>query len=140
MATNSYVGIDVSKDRLDVAVLGERQERQVENSRDGIARLVEQMQDLQPELIVVEATGGYQRRVGTLSAFYNLLNSTPFCPPRLEPERKGRFQVFFGGKFCYQFYLVMKMENLITTPQAKWLSYGTSAPRCRPCLPRLKKH
>ncbi len=63
MATSSYVGIDVSKDRLDVAVLGERQERQVENSRDGIARLVEQMQDLQPELIVVEATGGYQRAV-----------------------------------------------------------------------------
>lgn len=65
MATSSktYVGIDVSKDRLDVAVLGERQETQVENSREGIARLVEQMQDLQPELIVVEATGGYQRAV-----------------------------------------------------------------------------
>ena len=58
-----YVGIDVSKDRLDVAVLGERQETQVENSREGIARLVEQMEDLQPELIVVEATGGYQRAV-----------------------------------------------------------------------------
>jgi transposase len=65
MATSSetYVGIDVSKDRLDVAVLGERQETQVKNSREGIARLVEQMQDLQPELIVVEATGGYQRAV-----------------------------------------------------------------------------
>src|SRR5215216_2620844 len=63
MATSSYVGIDVSKDRLDVAVRGERQETQVENSREGIARLVEQMQDLQPELIVVEATGGYQRAV-----------------------------------------------------------------------------
>src|SRR5215212_1976699 len=63
MATSSYVGIDVSKERLDVAVLGERQETQVENSREGIARLVEQMQDLQPELIVVEATGGYQRAV-----------------------------------------------------------------------------
>ena len=65
MATRSerYVGIDVSKDRLDVAVLGERQETQVENSREGIARLVEQMQDLRPELIVVEATGGYQRAV-----------------------------------------------------------------------------
>src|SRR5215207_1054687 len=63
MTTSSYVGIDVSKDRLDVAVLGERQETQVENSREGIARLVEQMQDLQPELIVVEATGGYQRAV-----------------------------------------------------------------------------
>jgi transposase len=63
MATSSYVGIDVSKSRLDVAVLGERQETQVENSREGIARLVEQMEDLQPELIVVEATGGYQRAV-----------------------------------------------------------------------------
>ena len=57
----------------------------------------------------------------------------PFSPPRLEPERKGRFQVFFGGKFCYQFYFVMKMENLITTPQVKWLLNGTSAPRCHPC-------
>jgi transposase len=65
MATSSetYVGIDVSKDRLDVAVLGERQETQVENSREGIARLVQQMLELEPELIVVEATGGYQRAV-----------------------------------------------------------------------------
>jgi len=36
----------------------------------------------------------------------------PICPPRLEPERNGRIQVFFGGKFGYQFYFVMKMENL----------------------------
>jgi hypothetical protein len=57
---------------------------------------------------------------------------TPFRLPRLEPERKGRFQVFFGGKFCDQFYLVMKIENLITTPQAKWLLNGTSAPQCHP--------
>ena len=65
MATSSeaYVGIDVSKDRLDVAVLGERQEQQVDNTVQGIAQLVEQMQTLQPELIVVEATGGYQRCV-----------------------------------------------------------------------------
>src|SRR5512147_1668994 len=62
MAT-SYVGIDVSKDRLDVAVQGERQEKQVSNTEDGIAQLVKQMQKLQPELIVVEATGGYQRAV-----------------------------------------------------------------------------
>jgi transposase len=61
MATSGYVGIDVSKDRLDVAVLGEEPGWQVDNTQEGIARLVEQMQDLQPELIVVEATGGYQR-------------------------------------------------------------------------------
>lgn len=63
MATSSYVGIDVSKDRLDVAVLGEEQEWQVDNTPKGIACLVKQMADLQPELMVVEATGGYQRAV-----------------------------------------------------------------------------
>lgn len=63
MTTSSYVGIDVSKDRLDVAILGEQQEKQFSNAKDGIAQLVKQMLDLQPELIVVEATGGYQRNV-----------------------------------------------------------------------------
>jgi hypothetical protein len=62
-----------------------------------------------------------------------------FCAPRLEPERKGRFQVFFGGKFCYQFYFVMKMENLITTPASevviKWNFRAALPP-----LPWLKKH
>ena len=63
MATSSYVGIDVSKDRLDVAVLGEECSWQVDNTLDGIAQLVQQMVEMQPELIVVEATGGYQRTV-----------------------------------------------------------------------------
>src|SRR5688572_9663925 len=65
MATSSekHVGIDVSKDRLDVAVLGERQEKAVDNTSQGITQLVAWMQELQPELIVVEATGGYQRAV-----------------------------------------------------------------------------
>jgi transposase len=61
MATSSYVGIDVSKDRLDVAMLGESQEKQVSNTQKELAELVQWMLDLQPELIVVEATGGYQR-------------------------------------------------------------------------------
>jgi len=65
MATSSetYIGIDVSKDRLDVAVLGEERGWQVDNTPNGIAKLVQQMENLQPELIVVEATGGYQRAV-----------------------------------------------------------------------------
>jgi transposase len=63
MATSRYVGIDVSKDRLDVAVLGEERGWQVDNTPNGIAKLVQQMENLQPELIVVEATGGYQRGV-----------------------------------------------------------------------------
>src|SRR5512138_3191968 len=63
MATSSYVGIDVSKDKLDVAVLGEKQAWQVENTKEGIQKLVQQLQMIYPELIIVEATGGYQRPV-----------------------------------------------------------------------------
>jgi transposase len=61
MATSRYVGIDVSKDRLDVAVLAESKEQQVANTSQGIAQLVAWMRELEAELIVVEATGGYQR-------------------------------------------------------------------------------
>jgi transposase len=63
MATSSYVGIDVSKDRLAVAIMGEERVWQVDNTCQGIDELVRWMQELQPELIVVEATGGYQRAV-----------------------------------------------------------------------------
>jgi transposase len=58
-----YVGIDVAKDKLDLAILGEARVSQIANGRAGIADLVSQMQVRQPELIVVEATGGYQRAV-----------------------------------------------------------------------------
>ena len=65
MTTSSgkFVGIDVSKDKLDVAVLGESQVHQADNTEQGIRELEKQMQELEPELIVVEATGGYQRAV-----------------------------------------------------------------------------
>ena len=65
MATSSgrYVGIDVSKDKLDIAVLGNEPMWQVGNTKVGIQKLVHQLQKLSPELIVVEATGGYQRAV-----------------------------------------------------------------------------
>src|SRR5512142_1651961 len=62
MTTSSYVGIDVSKDTLDVAVLGKKQAKQVSNTKAGVACLVKEMLDLQPELIVVDATGGHQRQ------------------------------------------------------------------------------
>ena len=65
MTTSSgkFVGIDVAKDKLDIAVLGEKKESQVANDEKGITSLVKKMQKLAPDLIVVEATGGYQRAV-----------------------------------------------------------------------------
>lgn len=56
-----YVGIDVSKDTLDVAVLGKRSIMQFANPKQGIAKLIRYMKPLSAKLIVVEATGGYEQ-------------------------------------------------------------------------------
>lgn len=58
-----FVGIDVSKDSLDVAVSSEKQVNQFGNQRKGIAKLVAEMHRKSPCLIVVEATGGYEQAV-----------------------------------------------------------------------------
>jgi len=65
MTTSSgkFVGIDVAKDKLDIAVLGETKASQVGNDEVGITKLIKKMKALKPALIVVEATGGYQRAV-----------------------------------------------------------------------------
>ena len=62
-SSGKFVGIDVAKEKLDIAVLEERKASQVTNDEKGIASLIQAMQALGPELIVVEATGGYQRAV-----------------------------------------------------------------------------
>ena len=58
-----HVGIDVSKDRLDLAVLEEKRIEQYSNTVGGIKELVEEMMELEPALIVVEVTGGYERAI-----------------------------------------------------------------------------
>lgn len=65
MTTSSgkFVGIDVAKEKLDIAVLGEKKASQVGNDEIGITKLIKKMKTLKPTLIVVEATGGYQRAV-----------------------------------------------------------------------------
>lgn len=55
-----YVGIDVSKGRLDVAIGAEGEAWAVGNDEKGIAQLVERMQVVQPVLIVLESTGGLE--------------------------------------------------------------------------------
>jgi transposase len=56
-----YVGIDISKDKLDLAVEGQIDVVTFANDVTGITQLIERMQQLRPVLIVVEATGGYER-------------------------------------------------------------------------------
>lgn len=55
-----FAGIDVSKQALDLGLIGVGNVERFENDESGIARLVEVLAKVQPALIVVEATGGLE--------------------------------------------------------------------------------
>ena len=56
-----FVGIDVAKAQLDIALRPSGERWAVPNDADGVATLVERLQTLHPTLIVLEATGGLER-------------------------------------------------------------------------------
>jgi len=55
-----YVGIDVSKLHLDVAIEPREDSWRVSNDEAGISQLVKRLQQLGPERIVLEATAGFE--------------------------------------------------------------------------------
>jgi transposase len=59
----SFVGIDIAKQHLDVCVLPERRTFQIPYGEKGLKDLIDQLLQMKPTLIVVEATGGYERRL-----------------------------------------------------------------------------
>jgi transposase len=59
----AFVGIDVSKHRLDVHIRPSGEVWSVGNDAKGHARLAQQLGALNPSLVVLEATGGYQAAV-----------------------------------------------------------------------------
>ncbi len=64
-----FVGIDVSKARLDVALGSEGELLSVDNDSQGIAELAGRLRELGPELVVLEASGGLETAaVGELAA------------------------------------------------------------------------
>lgn len=63
LSPNPYVGIDVSKDTLDVAVLPLGRHFVVSNDEVGIDELLGKLEDPKPILVVLEASGGYERPV-----------------------------------------------------------------------------
>jgi transposase len=61
--SSTFIGIDVSKAQLDVAVSPSSEYDSVSNDAAGIRELVKRLTALQPVLIVLEATGGWERQV-----------------------------------------------------------------------------
>jgi transposase len=60
MSTECFVGIDVSKDTLDVCAYPTQDTFRVPNSPDGLGELIKRLKPIEPRLIVFEATGGYE--------------------------------------------------------------------------------
>ena len=56
-----FVGIDVAKKHLDVHLLPEGKGWRIDSTPAGLARLLEQLEKIAPTLIVMEASGGYER-------------------------------------------------------------------------------
>ncbi|WP_024892208.1 IS110 family transposase [Luteimonas huabeiensis] len=60
MSDAVFIGIDVSSQTLEIASSGQAKTWQITNDTSGIEQLVSQVSALAPELIVIEATGGYE--------------------------------------------------------------------------------
>jgi len=59
----SFVGIDVAKDRLDVHVRPSGDTFALARDGEGVAALVERLRAAIPQLILLEATGGFEQVV-----------------------------------------------------------------------------
>lgn len=54
------VGIDISKDSLDVAIHDSKEQWHISNNEKGIDRVCRRLINLNPALVIFEATGGYE--------------------------------------------------------------------------------
>jgi transposase len=59
----AFIGIDVARDNLEVAVRPGGEQWRVSNTAAGTAELVPRLRALLPTLIVLEATGGFELAV-----------------------------------------------------------------------------
>lgn len=64
----TFVGIDVSKDRLDVHVLPQGESFAVTRDGKGLEQLIGRLQERKPALVAVEATGGFETIVAAALA------------------------------------------------------------------------
>jgi transposase len=60
METREYVGVDVSKDNLDVAIGTQKDIITFANDQKGVDALVKKLKRIDAQLIVFESTGGYE--------------------------------------------------------------------------------
>jgi transposase len=116
-AVRCSVGIDVSKDSLDIFIDSSAEEYRVANHVGEIAALVERLRAAAPDYVVVEASGGFESAVVTALATAGLA----VC--RVSPQRVRSFARALGE--------LAKTDRLDARLLAR---YGRD---CRPPVSRL---
>jgi transposase len=69
---NVFIGIDVAKDTVEVAVRPCGEHRGFANNDEGLAAMVKWIKPLSPTLVVLEATGGYEMGAARMLAANNV--------------------------------------------------------------------
>lgn len=87
---SAFVGIDVSKSWLDVAIGGETDSRRFANSPAGFRRLAAWLLPKQPRRVLLEATGGYEQ------AALDALHATGLPMARVNPRQARDFAKAMG--------------------------------------------
>lgn len=82
---SAFVGIDVSKACLDVAVLGSSPTRQFANTAAGFRKLAAWLKPLRPARVLLEATGGYEQ------AALDALHGAGLSMVRINPRQARDF-------------------------------------------------
>lgn len=92
MNSNSdvYVGIDVSGDTLELAYAQQRSTKMYPNTAEGITQLIMDVAPQNPQLIVLEASGGYEREV------LEGVQAAGLPVARVNPTPVRRFAAAFG--------------------------------------------
>src|SRR5207249_8954562 len=97
MTASPVVGVDVAKDRLDVAVRPSGEAWSEANDDAGVRALVARLRPLGPALIVCEATGGFERAAiaALAAAGFPVVVANPrqvrdFARARSEERRVGK--------------------------------------------------
>jgi transposase len=67
-----FVGIDVAKEHLDIAVRPNGKSWTIQNNEQSTMELAQQLKELQPEVVVMEATGGLEVSVASVLAIAGL--------------------------------------------------------------------
>ena len=72
MSQETYIGIDVAKSSLEVAIHNQAKQFSFTNDEKGIQQAIEQIKVVSPTLVVLEATGGYELHLAAALSLSNL--------------------------------------------------------------------